>query len=449
MIDNLPPNDDDAERGLIGAVLVDNELLEEVPHITRDHFRVVRYGAIWAAMWRLYSELGSFDVVALSNALDPSKPSLAELMAFMTIEGVPQPVAVYAERVRQKATLRALKQAASTVAEAAMRPETPIAETLNTAMAAVEAVLDGHVSVTDDTQDARAIAGDVLVEAWDWKSSPATVRGMASGLGPVDEMLGGFEPGWLYSIAGRPGQGKSALLARLAWGFAENGCPVLIFSLEMTAKAFMRRMGCQIAHVDATRLRQGKLTADEFKRYTDAVEVMGGWPLMINARAGLSIREMQTIARRHERKGGLCMVMVDTLNRVKTPGEKAYERMTQASHAIADWAHNSKYAIMCAVQMSRANENMQDKRPTLAALRDSGAIEEDNDVILGLYRPHYYDRDNDLVKNEAELRILKFRDGDSDAQADLYWRPECLSFDRGERRDLLGDDQTILGRNTH
>src|SRR5690242_3485398 len=215
MIDALPPNDDDAERGLIANALIDAAALEEVPYITPEHFRIVRYGAIWAAMWRLYDRHKTFDFVSLSNELNSNESSITELMGITTVDdgSLPQPTTVLATRIREAATRRALKAAGALIAEAAMRDKHSIDDTLNKSMAAVEAVLEGHVSITDDTQRARDIAVDVLTEAWGWHNNPADVRGLACGLEPVDDMLGGFETGWLYSIAGRPGQGKSALLA--------------------------------------------------------------------------------------------------------------------------------------------------------------------------------------------------------------------------------------------
>jgi len=228
---------------------------------------------------------------------------------------------------------------------------------------------------------------------------------------------------------------------------AQKRNPVLLFSLEMTARAMFRRMGCQMAHVSATDLKKGRLSAEDFKRFMDAEEEIATYPIWVEARSGLSVMDMKTRTRRYERKYGMACVMVDTFNRVVGSGGSQYEVTTNKSHAMADWAHESDYTIIQAVQLSRANERAQDKRPTLDAMRDSGAVEEDNDNVLGLYRPHYYDRENDAIKNEAELRILKFRDGDSDAFASLYWRPECVSFDRGEWHKPI--DQPILEMNTH
>lgn len=431
-MDANDPRVTEAEKAVLGSVMIDNAALEDAAFLGSEHFYNPRYGLVWSAMWRLYQAHQAIDELTLRGELSGTDITVAEINSMVQTTASAVNVSSYANDVLEAATRRGLLLASSEVARAAHADLRPIGDCLETSIAAIEAVMEGHVSGRDTTRAARDVAGDVLIDALRWREDPSLVRGVASGLAPVDEMLGGFQPSELTSIAGRPGQGKSALLGRLAWGIAAKKQPVIFFSLEMTASAMVRRMGCQIAHVSSTMLKAGKLHPDEFKLFQDAIEDVATYPLWIEARSGLTVREMQAIARRYERKHGLAVVMIDTLNRVSSDGKSPYERMTNASHATADWAHNSRYSIIQAVQMSRVNENTSDKRPTLAALRDSGAIEEDNDNILGLYRPHYYDRDNRELEHVAELRILKFRDGDSDAQADLYWRSDCLSFDQGE-----------------
>lgn len=443
--DKLPPHRTEAEEAVLGSVLLYQDVIEDIPSLTPQDFYSERHGIIYDAILTIHARHEAVDYLTVVSEIEQRGKlgdvgGAAYIISLINKTPSALNVASYAEIVRGMATRRGLLLAAQEAARLAHSEDTDTVDAVNGSMAAFENVLDGHVGTHDTTRHARDVAADVLAMAYVWKNDPKAVRGIASGLDPVDEMLGGFQPGELVSVAGRPGQGKSALLGRLAWGVARKMQGVLVFSLEMDANAMMRRMACQMSHTNANMLKAGRLTEKQFDDFKAAAEEIAGFPLWIEARSGLTVREMQAITRRYERKHGLSMVMVDTLNRVKGDGKSLYEVMTNNSHAMADWAHNSNLSVMQAVQMSRANEQAADKRPTLAALRDSGAIEEDNDIILGLYRPHYYDRDNTEVEHVAELRVLKFRDGDSDAEAELYWRSECVSFDKGTHTPI---DTTI------
>jgi replicative DNA helicase len=265
----------------------------------------------------------------------------------------------------------------------------------------------------------------------------------------------------LYEIAARPGIGKSALIERIIRDLAFNGHNVAVMSLEMGDKAIVRRMGIQYSRIDATLLKEGRLSEKEFDRYMAAMDEIAKVRdrIHIESRAGLSVMDMQAIVRRYERDHEVSMVVIDTLNRVRSSGNSAYDRMTAVSHAVADWAHNSPYAILAAIQLNRAEQQSKNKRPTMASFRDSGAIEEDADWIGGLHREYAYavteqEKKEMKAKNlehYAELHVLKFRDGDSDAMAEMYWNPKSINFELLDKHsvpldDLLEDPRYIMGR---
>jgi replicative DNA helicase len=221
---------------------------------------------------------------------------------------------------------------------------------------------------------------------------------------------------------------NSALLAQIAAGLGLAGYGVLFFSLEMGRVPLVRRMICQRAKVSNTQCRRGRLNTDDLNKFKRAaVELRNVW---VEARSGLTVRSMQTITRHYARQHDIKLVIIDTVNRVGDVGRAAnqYHGMTITSHAIADWAHESDYAIAVAAQLSRANKMVKDPRPTLDSLRDSGSQEEDADVVVGLHRPGYYKTDDASLRHLAKLYMLKNREGDSESDINLYWEAAWPGF---------------------
>lgn len=271
----------------------------------------------------------------------------------------------------------------------------------------------------------------------DWQVSGLTITPDG-----VDEYFGfELDGDGLFLLEDMTVTHNSSLLAQMAWGLAEGGHPVLIFSLEMGAPALVRRMICQKARVSNTESRLGRLNVEDFKKFkAAAVELQdkGRYPIFVEDRAGRTVSAMRSIARRHTDKYGIQAVFIDTINRIGdvSHAHDQYHGMTSTSHAIADWAHDSDYAVLVAAQLSRGNQATGDKRPTLATLRDAGAQEEDADVVIGIHRPGYYKPQDDLINHEAEILPLKIREGATDAMVQLYWEPAWPGFGILEHRDI-------------
>lgn len=452
MSDSLAPHSIEAEEAVLGSILLSPEALFDVlPFLRADDFFIVRHEWIWKAITDLHKQGHPIDYLTIVTELD-RVGRLAEAggMAYVLslINKSPSSLNVdgYGRIVERMAVRRRLLDGAQKVARAAHADDMDIDEVIATSEDAIRAPIDRHVLALSPDRNAEDVAVDLQLEACTWRDDPRDVRGLATGLHPFDMATGGFESGLVYDLAARPGRGKSAAVAMVTRRLAEQGITVALMSLEMSDKAMMRRMAVQASRVDATLLKKGSLSPQDFDKYMSALDQLGRLKDLIRivSRSGLSVIDMQAKVRQFERDSDIGLVIIDTLNRVRSDGNTPYERMTLNSHAVADWAHNSNYAIFRILQLSRANEKSGNTRPSLDALRDSGALEEDADWIGGLHREYAGARSEEerqALRAEgkehlAELIVLKNRDGDGDKISEMFWDASCLSFDRLDRQHV-------------
>lgn len=450
MSDDLVPKSVESEQAVLGAILVNPDALFDVlPIIRQDDFWVQRHAWIWQAIMALHARREPVDYLTMVTELEHAG-HLAEVGGAAYVLGLmnktPSALNIegYAREVERIAARRRMIEAAGRVANIVHSDNMDIEEVFSAADHEISSVIDRHVQTIAPDRSAEDVVVDLQIEACAWRDDPRDVRGLATGLYPLDMATGGFEPGLLYEVAARPGIGKSALIARVIRGLVFDGVSVALMSLEMTDKAMVRRMAVQMSMVDASLLRDGRLQHTDFNRYMEALDKLGHIKdmIFIVQRAGLSVLDMQAKVRQYERDHNVGMVIIDTLNRVHSDGKSPYERMTLVSHAVADWAHNSTYSILAAVQLSRANQKLSNKRPSLDAMRDSGAVEEDADWIGGLHREYAQANSEeerraviaDGKEHLAELMILKNRDGESEKASELYWDAKSVNFERIERR---------------
>ena len=442
---DLRPSDVSAERQVLRAVMVDGYAYEEIAYLKPTDFYDVANGWVWEAVQDIAADtpMGEqvFSTQLVQRRLEAKGRKLEGGWLMFLTRIVTEGWEPYAELVAkenarviaERATRRRLIDACSDIARLAHSEDTPIEDVLEKAGANVESVRDRHAIMADEVVSGSDVAVSVLLDTQDRQDNPRDVVGMKTGIRPLDGLLLGIEPGLAYWIAGRPGMGKSSLLAQMAWGLAEHGHPILFFSLEMKAAAIMRRMICQKARVSNTNSRLGKLSDVDFRRFKEAAHAFQDkdkYPLYIDERAGRTVAAMRSIARRYADKHGIQAVFIDTINRVGDVGRARdqYHGMTATSHAIADWAHDSKYAILSAAQLSRGNQQAGDKRPTLATLRDAGSQEEDADVVVGIHRPGYYNTEDESLAHIAEILPLKIREGATDTMVKLYWEGAWPGF---------------------
>jgi len=452
MTDILPPHDIDAERGVLGSVLLDHAALDDVqPFLRADDFYLIRHGWIYEVFLDLRGKRQPIDFLTVSNVLRQSG-RIEEVggeiyliqLSDITIHSYN--CEAYGRIVERMAVRRRLIDAAGQQARFAHDDSLEVEEVIAKSEDAQREVIDRHTLCLSPDRTAEDVVADLQIEACTWRDDPRDVRGLATGLHPFDMATGGFESGLLYYLAARPGRGKSAAVAMVARTLALQDITVAMISLEMSDKAMMRRMAVQMSKVDATLLKEGRLKPQDFDRYMAALDQLAHIKdrIRIVSRSGLSVLDMQSKVRQFERDGDVGLVIIDTLNRVRSDGKTPYERMTMVSHAVADWAHNSHFAILAPVQLSRSNERTSNTRPSLEALRDSGALEEDGDWIGGLHREYAGARSEEErqviiaegKEHLAELITLKNRDGNDDKTSEMYWDAKSLNFERIDRQHV-------------
>lgn len=459
----LAPHAIQAEEAVLGAILGSpNAIYEVMPFLQADDFWVVRNGWIWDVMVSLTLRRDPVDYLTVASELkQQGRLEEAGGTGYLIDITMRTPSALnvegYGRIVERMALRRRLIDAAGKVAHVAHSDDKDIEDVISEANEAVASVTDRHVATVSKARGIDSVVADVQMEACEWRDDPQEIRGLACGLYPIDIATGGLQPGLLYEIAARPGSGKSAAVARFVWGLAFQGLSVVVMSLEMSDRAIVRRMAVQISKVNATSLKEGKLTPEEFQRFMAAGDKLAYVKdnILIETRSGLTVNDMKAVVTKHQREHNVSLVIIDTMNRVGSKGKDQYERTTLVSHAIADWAHNSPFPILAAVQLSRVNQQTTNKRPTLSSLRDSGAVEEDADWIGGLHREWQYANTEELraqLRNEgrdhlAELIVLKARDGDADIISEMYWSPETVSFERIDKHSVdLNAPDFVMGR---
>lgn len=437
--ETLVPHDITAERAILGSLMQSDEAIRDVAFLAPADFYIVRHAWLFEAMQAIGASGRLIDPVTVSAELE-KRGRLAEIggmgeIALLLAETVSAVgVDAYAHIVHDHATRRRLLEAAQHAARLAYANDSDLDDILAQSQAAMAEVADHHIGSREIESDAYTTAGEVIDAVNDWNLHPTDIRGMETGLTPLDVAVSGIESETLTYLAGRPGSGKSALLDQMACGLAENGHPVLLFSLEMSKRAVMLRMACQKAHVNSDSARKGKLTPVEHGELVRALGKISELPIDVLPLTGPTMAEIKTRARQYVRRRGTEVVMIDTINRAQpsSKANSAYERMTMKSNESADLAHDEKLkiAVVCAVQMSRASEQRSNKQPELSDLRDSGELEQDADGVWGLYRPGYYEPENLEVAHLAELHILKHREGEAGGLIQLFWEPTWPGFAR-------------------
>jgi replicative DNA helicase len=264
--------------------------------------------------------------------------------------------------------------------------------------------------------------------------SGSELVGLPSGFRSLDHVTGGFENGNLIVLAARPSLGKSALSLAMAKNVAATDTPVAVFSLEMSKAEVSQRLIAAEARVELVRLRSGRLSHDDWKRVSVAASRINSLPLYVDDSGTTSVMEIRSKARRQKLAGGLGLVVVDYLQLMHSEGKDLYERVTNSSRALKVMARDVDVPVLALAQLSREVERRVDKRPILSDLRDSGAIEQDADLVLFLYRDEVYAADSPK-KGVAEVHVAKHRNGPTDT-VELAWVAKSASF--GELETLKG-----------
>ncbi len=415
----VPPQSVEAEQSLLGALLLDNSAWDRIADVlcAEDFYRR-EHRLIFRAIAALVAEASPADVVTVSEYLErvgelENAGGLAYLGSLANNAPGAANVGAYAQIVRSRAVLRRLIETAGAIVEEAYNPEGRSAEEV------LDLAEKRILEIAEKGREARGLTpiNKLLSQAIDridqlYRSNCA-LTGVPTGFTDLDEMTSGLQPSDLIIIAGRPSMGKTSL----AMNIAENAAvghkiPVAVFSMEMPGSQLAMRMMASLGRINAHRVRTGRLTDDDWPRLTSAVSLLNEAPIFIDDTPALTPMELRARARRIKREHGLGLLIVDYLQLMQS-AETIENRATEISHitrALKALAKELNVPLIAMSQLNRSLENRTDKRPVMSDLRESGAIEQDADVILFIYRDEVYNEDSP-EKGVAEIIIGKQRNG--------------------------------------
>jgi replicative DNA helicase len=410
---HLPPHNNEAEQSVLGAMLVNpNAIAVVVETLSADDFYRDSHRAIYRAILTLYDRGEEVDVVTLSAQLE-REGALARVggreFVHTLAEFVPAAAnaGYYADIVREQAVLRALIRVGNEVAELGYNHPGDVATLLDTCEQKVFAIQQQRRS-----QEFLSIK-EVLVrnfEYLDMLQREQGVTGVASGFEGIDRLTGGFQAANLIVLAARPGVGKTSLALNIAQNVAVDGkAPVAVFSLEMSAQELGERMMCSAARVSSHKVRTGTLSGDDYAKLVHAAGELEKAEIYIDDSAGLNMFELRAKARRLAAKAPLSLLIVDYLQLMVGDGrsENRQQEVAAISRSMKQLARELNVPVIAVSQLNRAPEARADREPQLADLRESGAIEQDADMVMFIYE----DPSDPSAKGVIKLKIAKHRNG--------------------------------------
>lgn len=443
-----PPHNNEAEQGLLGALLANNRAYDRVASILRpEFFHDPIHGLIYSKIAEHVERGSTADPVTLQGELLASLTAIARPQYLGELVASAPTVlnAVhYAETIVQAARARAAIDAAHRLIEAA-RAGGDVTDTAADILADIEAIGAGteggaeHVSLAVETAIANAEAA---------LESDGRSAGVSTGLISLDRLTGGLTRGEVTVIAGRTAMGKTALAGSIALNMARAGHEVVINSLEMQSHFLANRFIATAAGVSGDKARRGRLEADDFERFVLAGPRIGDLPIHIDEASSLTVEMIAARARVLHRRGRLAVLIIDYLGLIRASDPKVYSKVQQIEHmttSLKQLAKQLDVPVVLLVQINRGVESRDDKRPTLADLRDSGAIEQDAGAVWLIYRHEYYlgrqeptngtveDEANwraemDQARGEAEIIVAKNRHGPSNRTAMVRFNAETSAF---------------------
>ncbi len=417
----IPPHSIEAEQAVLGGVMLENTAWERVAEsVSETDFYRHDHRLIFRAMVRLAGRNQPFDVVTLAEDLDregliDQVGGLAYLGQLAKNTPSAANIGAYAQIIRERATLRQLISVSSDIADTAFNPKGLQAlEVLDEAERKIFSIAESRPK-TGGPEAVNALLTKAIDRIDTLFNSDGAITGLSTGFNDLDEMTSGLQPSDLVIVAGRPSMGKTTF----AMNLVENAVlrsdkAVLVFSLEMPGESLIMRMLSSLGRIDQTKVRSGRLDDDDWPRLTSAVNLLNDRKLFIDDTAGLSPMEMRARARRIVREhGDLALVMIDYLQLMRIGGGGAENRtneISEISRSLKALAKEFNVPVVALSQLNRSLEQRPNKRPINSDLRESGAIEQDADIIMFVYRDEVYHPDSQ-DKGIAEIIIGKQRNG--------------------------------------
>ena len=419
----VPPHSLEAEQSVLGGLLLDNEAFDRIADAVSvedfyrdDHRRIYRHIA------KLISDGKPADVVTVNESIEASEDQdKAGGLAYLGLLAQNTPSARnirrYAEIVRNKSVMRRLISTANEIADGAFNPQgREVSQLLDEAESRIFEIADIGARGRQGFVELQPLLAQVMerVDELFHRDNPSDITGVPTGFNDLDQLTSGLQGGDLIIIAGRPSMGKTSLAMNIAEHVAvEARLPVGVFSMEMGGTQLAMRMLGSVGRLDQSKLRTGRLNDEDWTRLTHAVSKMAEAPMHIDESAGLNPLELKARARRlHRQYGQLGLIVVDYLQLMSSAkeGENRATEISEISRSLKSLAKELKVPVIALSQLNRSLEQRPNKRPVMSDLRESGAIEQDADLIIFIYRDEVYNPDS-ADKGKAEIIIGKQRNG--------------------------------------
>lgn len=435
------PQNLEAEKSVLGGLLLDPIKLASIqPLIKEEDFYKVSHQQIYAAMEKIYDRNGTLDTLMLINQLDAydqlenvgGAEAIVDLASYTpTTANIEQ----YAQIIREKSILRQLINAANQISKSAYEEGAAVEDIVDQSERLILSIGEG--SQKNRPQEMRRL----IIEAFDklvkLSEEKREITGLPTGYIDLDRLTSGFQSDQLIILAARPAVGKSAFALNIAQNAATKAkTPVVIFSLEMGAIDLVNRMICAEGNINASNLRTGQLSDDEWKSFTVATDILKDAPIFIDDSAGIRVSEIRAKCRRLKQEHpDLGLIVIDYLQLIEGNGrENRQQEVSEISRQLKKLAKELKVPVMALSQLSRGLEQRNNKRPILSDIRESGSIEQDADIVAFLYREDYHRQEDgeeepvdDLPDNTVEVIVAKNRSGARDT-VKLLFKKEYNKF---------------------
>lgn len=416
----LPPHSLEAEQSVLGGLMLEDtawdraaEIVSENDFYRRDHRLIFRAIAILAEEGKPRDALTVSETLNRLGELEEAR-GIAYLGEIVKNTASAANIGAYAEIVRERSVLRQLIRVSYEVSDAAYQPQGSTSrEILDDAERKIFAIAEQQQKGSGP-QPIRTLLAQTVNRIEQLYSSTDPMTGLSTGFAKLDEMTSGLQKGDLVIVAARPSMGKTTFSMNLVENVLMGGAPVLVFSMEMPADSLVMRSLSSLGRIDQNRVRSGKLEEEDWPRLTSTMSMLNEQKLFIDDTGGLSPTEVRARARRVAREcgGQLGLIMVDYLQLMKVPGQEAnrVNEISEISRSLKGLAKEMNCPVIALSQLNRSLEQRPNKRPVMSDLRESGAIEQDADVIMFIYRDEVYNPESE-DKGTAEIIIGKQRNG--------------------------------------
>ncbi len=430
---NVPPHDDAAELAVLGAMFLDREAASlALEMLTGEDFYRPDHRQVFEAAEELYHSGVPIDMITVKNKLEEKQVfeqigGLPFLANISTSVGSSTNMRHYAAIVEEKSVLRRLIRTANNISQMSYEGKTDVNAIMDTAEKGIFDIMQNRHS--DQFHHIRDIAVDSIEKIEDIYRSKGKLTGVPTGFVDFDQKTAGLQKSDLILLAARPSMGKTAFALNIIQNAAiRSNVPTAVFSLEMSREQLVNRMLCSEAMLDAQRLRTGELTDSDWADLIQAMGPLSQAPIYIDDTPGVTPMEVRSKCRRLKVEKGLGLIVIDYLQLMSgnSRNDSRQQEISEISRALKAIAREMEAPVIALSQLSRACEQRADHRPMLSDLRESGAIEQDADVVAFLYRDEYYFPDTEK-KNQAELIIAKQRNGPT-GTVDLTWMGQYTKF---------------------